>query len=70
MISTTTPTTAAAKQNPSQHFVEVDSAGNGSNGNLVLVSGASGNVQLNSLTQVTFGGVAFNPGAGGLPTHQ
>jgi len=46
------------------------SAGNGSNGNLVLVSGASGNVQLNSLTQVTFGGVAFNPGAGGLPTHQ
>jgi sugar lactone lactonase YvrE len=46
------------------------SAGNGSNGNLVLVNGASGNVQLNSLTQVTFGGVAFNPGAAGLPTHQ
>jgi hypothetical protein len=28
------------------------------------------NVQLNSLTQVSFGGIAFNPGAAGLPTHQ
>ena len=46
------------------------SAGNGTNGNLILVTGASGNVQLNSLTQVTFGGIAFNPGAAGLPTHQ
>jgi len=46
------------------------SAGSGSNGNLVLVTGSSGNVQLNSLTQVTFGGIAFNPGAAGLPTHQ
>jgi hypothetical protein len=46
------------------------SAGNQTNGNLVLVTGASGNVQLNSLTQVTFGGLAFNPGAAGLPTHQ
>ena len=46
------------------------SAGNQTNGNLVLVTGASGNVQLNSLTQVTFGGIAFNPGAAGLPTHQ
>jgi hypothetical protein len=48
----------------------VISAGNQTNGNLVLVTGASGNVQLNSLTQVTFGGLAFNPGAAGLPTHQ
>jgi sugar lactone lactonase YvrE len=46
------------------------SAGNQTNGNLVLVTGSSGTVQLNSLTQVTFGGVAFNPGAAGLPTHQ
>lgn len=46
------------------------SAGTGANGNLVLVTGGSGNVQLNSLTQVTFGGIAFNPGATGLPTHQ
>jgi hypothetical protein len=46
------------------------SAGTANNGNLVLVTGSSGNVQLNSLTQVTFGGIAFNPGAAGLPTHQ
>jgi hypothetical protein len=46
------------------------SAGTGSNGNLVQVTGSSGTVQLNSLTQVTFGGIAFNPGAAGLPTHQ
>ena len=48
------------------------SAGNRTNpnGNLVLVTAGSGNVQLNSLTQVTFGGIAFNPGAAGLPTHQ
>jgi sugar lactone lactonase YvrE len=46
------------------------SAGSSSNGTLVQVSGGSGNVQLNSLTQVTFGGIAFNPGAAGLPTHQ
>jgi hypothetical protein len=52
-----------------QGGIWVLSAGNGSNGNLVLVNGASGTVQLNSLTLVTFGGVAFNPGAAGLPTH-
>lgn len=48
------------------------SAGNQSNpsGNLVQVSGSSGSVQLNSLTQVTFGGLAFDPGAAGLPVHQ
>lgn len=46
------------------------SAGSGSNGNLVLVTGGSDTIQLNSLTQVTFGGIAFNPGAAGLPTHQ
>ena len=48
----------------------VTSAGTGNNGNLLLVSGNSGNVQLSGLTQVTFGGLAFNPGAAGLPTHQ
>jgi len=52
----------------------VISAGNQSNpsGNLVQVSvsGSTGVVQLNSLTQVTFGGLAFNPGAAGLPVHQ
>ena len=48
----------------------VVSEGTADNGNLILVTGASGTVQLNSLTQVTFGGVAFNPGAAGLPTHQ
>jgi secreted PhoX family phosphatase len=48
----------------------VVSEGTADNGNLVQVTGASGTVQLNSLTQVTFGGVAFNPGAAGLPTHQ
>ena len=53
-----------------QGGIWVLSAGNGSNGNLVLVNGASGTVQLNSLTLVTFGGVAFNPGAAGLPAHQ
>lgn len=46
------------------------SAGTGSNGNLLLLTGTSGTVQLNSLTQVTFGGIGFNPGAAGLPTHQ
>jgi hypothetical protein len=48
----------------------VASAGTGLNGNLVLVTGTSGTVQLNGLTQVTFGGIAFDPGAAGLPTHQ
>jgi streptogramin lyase len=46
------------------------SEGSQDNGNLVQVTGTNGTVQLNSLTQVTFGGVAFNPGAAGLPTHQ
>jgi ligand-binding sensor domain-containing protein len=48
----------------------VASAGTSNNGNLVQVSGPNGTVQLSSLTQVEFGGVAFNPGADGLPTHQ
>jgi hypothetical protein len=51
----------------------VVSAGNQSPpvpGNLVQVSGSNGVVQLNSLTQVAFGGLAFNPGAAGLPVHQ
>ncbi|HUM09434.1 MAG TPA: hypothetical protein VLT82_00625 [Myxococcaceae bacterium] len=50
----------------------VISGGNQSNpsGNLVQVSESSGVVQLNSLTQVTFGGLAFDPGAAGLPVHQ
>ncbi len=48
------------------------SSGTGTNavGNLVQISGASGQVQLNSLAQVTFGGIAFDPGAVGLPTRQ
>lgn len=50
----------------------VISGGNQSNpsGNLVQVTESSGVVQLNSLTQVTFGGLAFDPGAAGLPVHQ
>ena len=39
-------------------------------GKLIQVNGNSANVQLSSLSQVTFGGLAFNPGAAGLPTHQ
>jgi hypothetical protein len=46
------------------------SAGNGLNGNLVQVIGTNGTVQLSTLTEVRFGGLAFNPGAAGLPTHQ
>ncbi|HZJ55800.1 MAG TPA: hypothetical protein VFD38_16785 [Myxococcaceae bacterium] len=46
------------------------SEGSQDNGTLVQVTGGNGVVQLSSLTQVTFGGVAFNPGAAGLPTHQ
>jgi len=48
----------------------VFSAGDGSNGNLVLVTGGTPTIQLNSLTQGVFGGIAFDPGAAGLPTHQ
>jgi hypothetical protein len=48
----------------------VFSAGNGTNGNLVLVTGGTPTSQLNSLTQGAFGGIAFDPGAAGLPTHQ
>jgi hypothetical protein len=44
--------------------------GSGSNGSLVSISGGTPTSQLNSLTDVTFGGFAFNPGATGLPTHQ
>jgi len=35
----------------------------------VSISGGTPTSQLNSLTQVTFGGFAFDPGAVGLPTH-
>jgi ligand-binding sensor domain-containing protein len=52
-----------------QENLWVVSEGTADNGNLVQVTGGNGTVQLNSLTQVTFGGVAFNPGAAGLPTH-
>lgn len=49
----------------------VMSAGTGGiSGNLVSVTGSTGNVQLNSLPQVTFGGIAFDPGAVNLPTRQ
>ena len=48
----------------------VVSEGTSDNGNLVQLTGGNGTVQLNSLTQVTFGGLAFSPGATGLPTHQ
>ena len=48
----------------------VFSAGNGTNGNLVLVTGGNPTVQLNSLTQGAFGGISFDPGEVGLPTHQ
>lgn len=50
----------------------VMSTGNVSNpnGNLVSISGTTGNVQLNTLTQVTFGGIAFSPAAAGLPLRQ
>ncbi len=53
-----------------QQNLWVVSEGTADNGNLVQVTGGNGTVQLNSLTQVTFGGVAFNPGAAGLPTRQ
>jgi ligand-binding sensor domain-containing protein len=53
-----------------QESLWVVSEGTQDNGNLIQVAGGNGTVQLNSLTQVTFGGVAFNPGAAGLPTHQ
>jgi hypothetical protein len=52
-----------------QENLWVVSEGTADNGNLFQVTGGNGTVQLNSLTQVTFGGVAFNPGAAGLPTH-
>ncbi|HSP20589.1 MAG TPA: hypothetical protein VLQ79_13810, partial [Myxococcaceae bacterium] len=44
-------------------------AGNGTRGSLLSVNGGAGSSQLNSLTQVTFGGFAFNPAAAGLPVH-
>jgi sugar lactone lactonase YvrE len=43
--------------------------GSGSNGSLVTINGGTPTSQLNSLTQVTFGGFAFDPAATGLPTH-
>ena len=48
------------------------SAGSGAtpSGNLVSVASGSGTVQLNSLSQISFGGVAFDPGAAGLPVSQ
>jgi sugar lactone lactonase YvrE len=48
------------------------SAGSGAtpSGNLVQVVGSNGQVQLNSLTQVTFGGIAFDPAMIGLPVFQ
>ena len=48
------------------------SAGTGATpaGNLVSVVGGNGQVQLNSLAQVTFGGIAFDPAAVGLPVRQ
>lgn len=43
--------------------------GSGSSGSLVTINGGTPTSQLNSLTQVTFGGFAFDPAATGLPTH-
>jgi hypothetical protein len=44
--------------------------GSGSSGSLVSVSGGTPTSQLNSLTDVSFGGFAFEPAGAGLPTHQ
>ncbi|HZW90083.1 MAG TPA: hypothetical protein VFF12_13455, partial [Myxococcaceae bacterium] len=44
--------------------------GSGSSGSLVSISGGTPTSQLNSLTDVTFGGFAFEPAGAGLPTHQ
>jgi hypothetical protein len=44
------------------------SAGGG-NGSLVTINGGTPTSQLNNLTQITFGGFAFDPAATGLPTH-
>ncbi len=40
------------------------------NGSLLELSGGTGTVQLNTLAQVKFGGIAFDPAAAGLPVHQ
>jgi hypothetical protein len=48
----------------------LSAGGSGSDGSLVLVSGGTPTAQLNSLTDVTFGGFAFEPAGAGLPTHQ
>ena len=45
-------------------------AGNGTSGSLVSISGGTPTSQLNSLSQVTFGGIAFDPAATNLPVHQ
>jgi len=45
-------------------------AGNGNSGSLVSINGGSPSPQLNSLTQVLFGGIAFDPAAATLPVHQ
>jgi hypothetical protein len=45
------------------------SAGGGSSGSLVTINGGTPTSQLNNLTQITFGGFAFDPAATGLPTH-
>jgi len=44
--------------------------GSGLNGALVTINGGTPTSQLNSLTEITFGGFAFDPAAAGLPTHQ
>ena len=44
--------------------------GNGTSGSLVSINGGAGTSQLNSLSQITFGGFAFNPAAATLPVHQ
>jgi ligand-binding sensor domain-containing protein len=45
-------------------------AGNGNSGSLVSLNGGTPSPQLNSLTQVLFGGIAFDPAAATLPVHQ
>ncbi|MGZ6072058.1 MAG: hypothetical protein ACXWK8_12635 [Myxococcaceae bacterium] len=45
-------------------------AGNGTSGSLVSLNGSTPGPQLNSLTQVLFGGIAFDPAAATLPVHQ
>ena len=44
--------------------------GSGSSGSLVSINAGTPTSQLNSLTDISFGGFAFEPAAAGLPTHQ